>query len=459
VPTAHPLAPRLGAVLLLLPALAAAQGTPIYAATRREVVDTLAAQLERAYVAADTGRLIARRLRERLAAGGYQPLTTADGFADAVTTDLRSINGDLHLSLMYAPDAPALPAGPHALPTPRPTPPGTHSPDEPEPTAAMLAGWRAQNFGLARAAILEGNVGYLEVHGFFSVPEAYATAEAALAFLERTDAMIFDLTQMPGGSGDMSNWLISHFTGPDSLPGLAIVNRSAGDSIVRWTLAKVGGKKRPDVPVYVLVSRGTASAGEDFAFVLQNLGRATLVGERTAGAGHNNAMVSVGYGFVASVSYTRVLDPRTGREWERVGVRPDVATAPERALETAHALAVRELAARTADPQRKRILELTAQTLAARANPHRVPAKLLARYAGTYGERVVSVGEGGLTFRRIPYPPQPLVPLDDSTFALATVERLTLLGATAGRPRLRLVRSRGDTVQAERTGPVPPAAR
>jgi hypothetical protein len=88
-----------------------------------------------------------------------------------------------------------------------------------------------------------------------------------------------------------------------------------------------------------------------------------------------------------------------------------------------------------------------------------VPAKLLARYAGTYGERVVSVGEGGLTFRRIPYPPQPLVPLDDSTFALATVERLTLLGATAGRPRLRLVRSRGDTVQAERTGPVPPAAR
>ncbi|HET7600032.1 MAG TPA: aldehyde dehydrogenase family protein, partial [Gemmatimonadales bacterium] len=39
------------------------------------------------------------------------------------------------------------------------------------------------------------------------------------------------------------------------------------------------------------------------------------------------------------VSFTRVMDPRSGREWERVGVEPDIAMPPERALDAAHAAA------------------------------------------------------------------------------------------------------------------------
>src|SRR5512141_2948560 len=107
---AHPACPaRLGLAFLLcaVPAAAAAQhgGPPrpaaapapaLDAALRRDVVDTLAAELERVYVDADTGRLIARRLRERLAAGAYERLTDAQGFADALREDLQAVNGDLH---------------------------------------------------------------------------------------------------------------------------------------------------------------------------------------------------------------------------------------------------------------------------------------------------------------------------------------------------------------------------
>lgn len=455
----------LALALLIVPVGARAQHGPpaggpvspapsLDAAVRRDVVDTLAAELERVYVDADTGRLIARRLRERLAAGAYERLTDPNLFANALLDDLQSVNGDLHLGVRYAPGFPAFRPGPEGLPTPRPTPPGTQPTDEPAPTPAMLADMRARNFGLERAARLEGNVGYLEVRGFYDGPEAFATAQAALAFLERTDAMIFDLRRMPGGSGDMSNWLISHFTGPDTVPSLKIVNRSAGDSVVRWTLARVSGARRPDIPLFILTSGGTASAGEDFTFVLHNLGRATVVGERTAGAGHNNAFIDIGHGFVASISYTRVMDPRTGREWERVGVRPDVAVAADSALEVAHALALNALAARAPDPATRRTLAATADVVAARARPHRVPRALLARYAGTYGERTLTVKDGGLVFRRIPYPSQPLIALNDSTFSLATLERLTVENARAGKPRLVLVRSEGDTVRAERTGPV-----
>ena len=455
----------LALVLLIAPAGAAAQhGQPpaqssppaaaLDAALRRDVVDTLAAQMERLYVDADTGRRIARGLRDRLAAGAYDRFTDVNAFANALADDLRAVNGDLHLGVQYAPGFPAFRPGPAGLPTPRPTTtPGAAPSDEPAPTPAMVAELRARNFGLERAARLEGNVGYLDVRGFYSGPEAFATAEAALAFLEHTDAMILDLRQMPGGSGDMSNWIISHFIGPDTVPSLKIVNRSAGDSVVRWTMAKVAGARRPDVPLFILTSGGTASAGEDFTFVLHNLGRATVVGERTAGAGHNNAFVDVGHGFVASISYTRVMDPRTGREWERVGVQPDVAVAADSALDVAHALALKALAAGESDSDRKRTLTLTAEVVTARANPHRVVPALLARYVGTYGQRTLTVRDGGLVFRRIPYPPRPLIALNDSTFSLATLERVTVENARAGKPRLVLVRTEGDTVRSERTGP------
>jgi hypothetical protein len=436
------------------PGPSAAPAPALDAAGRRAVVDTLATELERVYVDADTGRLIARRLRERLAAGAYERLAEPQVFANALSEDLRAVNGDLHLGVQYAPGFPASRPG-SALPTPRPTPAGSPPPDEPAPTAEMVAEWRAQNYGLERAARLEGNVGYLEVRGFYDGPEASAAAEAALGFLERTDAMIFDLRRMPGGSGDMSNWLLSHFTGPDTVPDLKIVNRSAGDSVVRWTMGKVAGKRRSDVPVFILTSRGTASAGEDFTFVLHNLGRATVVGERTAGAGHNNAFVDVGRGFVASISYTRVMDPRTGREWERVGIRPDVGVAPDSALEVAHALALEAAAGRASDPARKRELSLTAATVAARAHPHRVRPALLARYAGTYGERTLRVRGDTLVFQRSPFPPHPLLALDDSTFALDVVQRVTIEHGRTGVPLLVLARGEGDTVRVERSGPAP----
>jgi len=435
------------------PPAAASPAPPLDAATRRDVVDSLAAEVERVYVDADTGRRIAGRLRERLAAGAYDRLAEPPLFANALGDDLRAVNGDLHLGVRYAPGFPAFPTGAR-LPTPRPTPPGSAPADEPRPTPAMVAELAAQNFGLERAARLEGNVGYLEVRAFYDLPEAFATAEAALGFLERTDAMIFDLRQMPGGSGDMSNWLLSHFTGPDTVPNLKIVNRSAGDSVVRWTLAQVTGTRRPDVPLFILTSRGTASAGEDFTFALHNLGRATIVGERTAGAGHNNAFIAIGHGFVASISYTRVMDPATGREWERVGIQPDVAVAPDSALDAAHALAIAAAAARASDPVKRRTLALTAETLAARTHPHRVPPGLLARYAGLYGERSLRVQDGRLVFQRNPYPPQPLLALNDSTFALAVLQRVTVQHARSGIPRLVLARGEGDTVRVERTGPV-----
>jgi C-terminal processing protease CtpA/Prc len=116
--------------------------------------------------------------------------------------------------------------------------------------------------------------------------------------------------------------------------------RSSSRTIVRETLAQVSGPRRLDVPLYVLVDARSASAAEDVPFVLQNLRRATIVGERTAGVGRNNRMIAVGAGLLASISISRVSDPKTGREWEGVGVRPDVEVTSDQALEVARRAAL-----------------------------------------------------------------------------------------------------------------------
>jgi hypothetical protein len=299
--------------------------TPITAEIRAAVVDTVAAQIERIYVDADTGRLIATHVRDRGRAGAYDTLQDARSFATALTTDLRTVNHDLHLSV-----APPSPGPAKALANP----------------LSFLG--RSNHFAIGRADVLPGNIGYLELNGFSNDPAARDVLVGALKFLETTDAVILDLRHNRGGDGSFVNFLISHFTGPDTLASVTVKRRS-GNTSTRYTLASVPGPRRPTVPLYVLTSRSTGSAGEDCAFVLKNLGRATIVGDRTAGAGHNVTFVPSGYGFQTGISFSRVSDPRTGKEWEQIGVQPDVKVSPETALDTATALA-KDAIAKTGGP-------------------------------------------------------------------------------------------------------------
>jgi C-terminal processing protease CtpA/Prc len=146
--------------------------------------------------------------------------------------------------------------------------------------------------------------------------------------------MVLDLRGNRGGSGQMSNAVISHFTAPGLL-SLTRFNIRDGDTIPRRTLAQVPGPRRVDVPLFVLVDSLTVSAGEDAAFVLHNLGRATLIGETTRGGGRNNEFFPAGSGFMVSISVAKVWDPCTGKEWERTGIAPDIRVPAAQALDAA----------------------------------------------------------------------------------------------------------------------------
>ena len=294
-------------------------------AVRAAVLDSARAVLRAMYVDADTGRRIANALTSRQRQRGYDSLSSPAAFASAVTTDLRSVNRDQHLGLL-----------PPRVRRMVPMPPAGGEPER----RVIMAGPGGddparRNFGLRKVEVLSGNIGYLEVAGFDEGPGADTAIASALRLLAHTDAVIIDLRRNGGGSGEMSHLLFSHFFDGTPRPTIRVRDRLDGTDTVLSTLATVPGPRRPTVPLYVLTSSRSASAAEEFAFVLANAGRATIVGERTAGAGHMNRFVDVGHGFQLSVSYTRVSDATTGKEWEQVGVSPTIAADASSALDVA----------------------------------------------------------------------------------------------------------------------------
>ncbi len=282
---------------------------PLTDAGRAAVVDSAASLLNRFYVTRDTAEVIGARLRERLRAGAYAGMDRAT-LARTLTADIRAVHPDQHLSVS-----------------------ARGARQGPQPAAAPAPGGGTYRY-LADARILPGNVGYLKMSSFPRGDEAMAELAAALRTMERTGAMIIDVRDSRGGSAQLANFLISHFTAPNLL-SLATFEPMSGDTTMRRTLPDVPGPRRVDVPLYVLVDSGSRSAAEDVPFVLRNLGRATLVGERTAGAGRNNRMFPLGEGMEISISVTRVWDPCTGTEWERVGIAPDIAVPAAEALDAA----------------------------------------------------------------------------------------------------------------------------
>jgi retinol-binding protein 3 len=307
-------AARVAVVLLALavPADVAGQANDsIDARVRAEAVESVAAIMERHYPWPDTAGMIAAHLRARLQARDYDSIATLDGLAHALSRDVRAINGDLHLGVRTG-SPPPLPAGLPAV-------------------------------GFDRVERLAGNVGYLRMRIIAGSPAAFDAVADALRSLDGTDAVVLDLRGVPGGSAAMANFLISHFT-PPGVASLGVDYPAQGTTRIRHTLATVPGPRRTAVPLYVLVDRRSASAAEDIPFVLQNLGRATIVGERTAGAGRNVARYRAAHGLSVGVSINRVYDPATGREWERVGIEPDIATSSEAALDAALDHALRRVA-------------------------------------------------------------------------------------------------------------------
>jgi len=200
--------------------------------------------------------------------------------------------------------------------------------------AERLERARRENYGFGRLEVLDGNLGYLEMRSFAPAVIGRATAEAALRFLGKTDALIVDLRRSEGGDPSMVQLLCSAFLGPGV--HLNSFRWRAGERVQEIRTLEDGvAPRRTDVPLFVLTGSRTFSAAEELAYDLQALGRARIVGQPTRGGANPGREFPLGEALSVFVPTGTAVNPVTGTNWEGTGVKPDLMVTEEAALDRA----------------------------------------------------------------------------------------------------------------------------
>jgi tetratricopeptide (TPR) repeat protein len=291
-------------------------GDKVYKNLVLQEIDSL---LQAKYVLPDKAAEYATRFREKYETGCYDSYTDQGEFAKQVTADLRQITGDEHVTFRVIESS-------DVGETPRSS---LH-----HPVRYHVLGIK-ENRGFSKLEWMEGNIGYLDIRRFYNFSDVRRLVVGAMDFLSNADAIIIDLRENGGGSGDyLSSYFLEYPTQLNSW-------YSREDDFLKefWTTGDIGAERLTEVPLFLLTSERTFSASESFAYDMKVRKRATVIGEPTRGGAHSVDLYEVGDQFEIYIPTARAINPITKSNWEGTGVVPDVAVPSESALDTATVLA------------------------------------------------------------------------------------------------------------------------
>lgn len=168
-----------------------------------------------------------------------------------------------------------------------------------------------------RTRQLEEGIAYIRLSGF-SEPTSRGLA-AALQKIKASNpkGLILDLRNNPGGYLSTSVEVASQFL----KEGLVVYEQDA-EGRRRDFRVRPGGQA-VDIPMVVLVNKGTASASEIVAGAIQDAGRAPLIGEKTFGKGSVQTTHTLSDGSSVHVTVTYWFTPK-GRQIQDKGIEPDI---------------------------------------------------------------------------------------------------------------------------------------
>ncbi len=293
-------------VLASILALSAALGAAGAAAAasldgpmRQQVVDQLAAGLRGRYVYPDVGAKAADAITAQLKSGAYDSLSDPVQFSARLTDDLRAVAHDKHMRVV-SPGAP--PPGPPPAPPPR------------------------SELGVVRADRLGGGVGYIEVVGFPPLARFKPAIDRAMTALAGSTALILDDRRNTGGDPASVAYLVSFLVPKGAHINDVVARTPNTDFFTRQVFeAQPTPVNFAGRPMVVLTGATTFSGGEEFAYDLQNLKAATVIGETTGGGANPTGVVPLSAEMLAFIPNGRAENPVTKTNWEGKGVRPDVA--------------------------------------------------------------------------------------------------------------------------------------
>lgn len=374
-----------------------AEAGAVDAETRAKVVQEAATLIEQKYFDKEVAARTSKELLAKLEQGRYEPYDKALSLAAALTEDLSPV--DRHFRVSWRDSGAST-----------------------ETAGSVEDPWekrsRRRNFGFEQLRRLPGNIGYLDLRFFDAPDQARETAAAAMSFLARADAIIIDLRQNGGGEPEMVQLLCSHFFGPEPVHLNSLYWREGDVTNEFWTLTELDGPRMPELPLFVLIGARTGSGAEEFAYNMQTRKRATLIGETTYGAANPGDQFPLGHGFSLFVSTGTAINPVTGKNWEEIGVRPDVEVPAAGALPFAQRLALQAVQKTADSPTWKRELDWALVELTAGTEPVRLERSTVRQYPGQYGTRQIRQEGNGLSYQRGRRQKRMMIPVDQDLFVL-----------------------------------------
>jgi retinol-binding protein 3 len=300
----------------------------ITAEERGQAISAIAKEFDARYVFPDVGAKVKAALESEK--DRYADIATGQELARVLTTHLQEMTKDKHVRVNCSTKklpAPNPSAGPSA-----------------DAMKKMQENSRIINAGFTKVERLAGNIGYLRLDGFMNPAVGREPLQAAMTFLQNTDALILDLRYNGGGTPLMIRDLCSYFFSGDKPVLLNTMYFRNGDRTEEfWTHKEVPGPRYIDKPVFVLTSAFTFSGGEECAYNFQTQKRGVIVGETTGGGAHPGGNIPIADHYMVFIPNGRAINPVTKTNWEGVGVKPDVAMDADKALDTARDLAIKAL--------------------------------------------------------------------------------------------------------------------
>lgn len=306
-----------------------AASLPVEKGEGRAVALKLADDLVSSFVYREQAKAYAAMLRTNAAKGRYDNGTRSD-LAKLLTDDLQAVHKDGHLHVMLTP---------------------------PEGERQQGGGGSFKNgVSLIQSAkTVAPGIGYIRFTAFAGRDEEMAAVRKWLADNRDAKTLIFDLRNHHGGGLNEQDAIFSYvYDAKTPLVKMAIskdiydrrgsplegsstmVFAAEGDQVVGTHFAIPGeATALRTAKIYLLTSNRSASAAEHFALALKSTGRATLIGEATAGANHFGGAQPINEHFAVWMPIGRTYDIQTGKDWEGDGVAPDIAVDPKLALVTA----------------------------------------------------------------------------------------------------------------------------
>ncbi|MCM8786817.1 MAG: S41 family peptidase [Candidatus Omnitrophica bacterium] len=182
---------------------------------------------------------------------------------------------------------------------------------------------------IKRSLILENNIGYIKIAQFRE-----NTAKDLISALEKLKqaglkGLIIDLRNNPGGLLDIAVEISNIFL-EEGKNIVSIKSKNQKEFVYK---AKSGSNKYLDIPMAVIINKGSASGSEILAAALRDNNRAILIGEQTFGKASVQTVIPLSDGSALRITTAKYYTPK-GLSLHEKGINPDIVVLEEEIKET-----------------------------------------------------------------------------------------------------------------------------